>query len=56
MDFTLTPKQQDLQARAEKIGRSFADQAREWDESDEAPYRDLRTRRRRGTFGCRDAH
>src|ERR1700741_3037697 len=41
MDFTLTPKQQDLQARAEKLGRSFADQAREWDESDEAPYREI---------------
>ena len=41
MDFTLTPKQQDLQARAEKLGRSFADQAREWDESDDAPYREI---------------
>ena len=42
MDFTLTPEQQDLQARAcEKLGRSFADQAREWDESDEAPYREI---------------
>src|SRR6202008_2123877 len=41
MDFPLPPKEQDLQAGAEKLGRSFADQAREWDESDEAPYREL---------------
>ncbi|BBY80202.1 acyl-CoA/acyl-ACP dehydrogenase [Mycolicibacterium pulveris] len=41
MDFTLTPDQRDLQARAEKLGRSFADQAASWDESDDAPYREL---------------
>ena len=41
MDFSLTPEQQDLQARAEKLGRSFADEARAWDASDEAPYRDI---------------
>jgi hypothetical protein len=41
IDFSLTPEQQDLQARAEKIGRSFADQARGWDESDDAPYREI---------------
>ena len=41
MDFTLTPEQQDLQTRAEKLGRSFADEAREWDASDEAPYREI---------------
>ena len=41
MDFSLTPEQQDLQARAEKLGRSFADEARAWDASDEAPYREI---------------
>src|SRR6201998_4525457 len=41
MDFTLTPKQQDLQARAEKLGRGFADHAGEWHESAEAPYREI---------------
>ena len=41
MDFSLTPEQQDLQACAEKLGRSFADEARAWDASDEAPYRDI---------------
>src|ERR1700740_1216018 len=41
MDFTLTPKQQDLQARAEKLGLSFADHAREGVGSDEAPYREF---------------
>src|SRR6201998_4928955 len=41
MDVPLPPKQQDLQARAEKLGRPFAHQAREWDESDEAPYREI---------------
>ena len=41
MDFNLTPEQQDLQARAEKLGRSFAEDARGWDESDEAPYREI---------------
>jgi alkylation response protein AidB-like acyl-CoA dehydrogenase len=28
-------------ARAEKLGRLFADQAREWGESDDAPYREI---------------
>ena len=37
MDFALTPEQASLQARAEELGRSFAEHAREWDESDEAP-------------------
>ena len=41
MDFNLTSGQQDLQARAEKLGRSFADEARTWDESDEAPYHEI---------------
>ncbi|MUL65903.1 isovaleryl-CoA dehydrogenase [Mycobacterium sp. CBMA 234] len=41
MDFTLTAAQQDLQARAEKLGRSFAEEARAWDESDDAPYREI---------------
>src|ERR1700733_8981160 len=39
MDFSLTPEQVDLQTRAEKLGRTFADEAREWDEADDAPYR-----------------
>jgi butyryl-CoA dehydrogenase len=41
MDFTLTPHQRDLQARAEKLGRSFAEEARIWDETDQAPYREI---------------
>jgi butyryl-CoA dehydrogenase len=41
MDFALTDAQRDLQQRAEALGRSFADQARAWDESDAAPYADL---------------
>ena len=41
MDFTLTPEQLDLQARAEKLGRFFRDKARMWDESDEAPYGEI---------------
>jgi hypothetical protein len=35
---TVTPEQQDLQACAEKLGRSFAEKTREWDESDGHPY------------------
>ncbi|QLL07569.1 acyl-CoA dehydrogenase family protein [Mycobacterium vicinigordonae] len=41
MDFALTASQQDLQARAEKVGRSFADEVRQWDELDQAPYREI---------------
>lgn len=41
MDFTLTAEQRDLQERAETLGRSFADEARKWDECDEAPYREI---------------
>jgi butyryl-CoA dehydrogenase len=39
MNFTLTGEQRELQERAEAVGASFAGQAREWDESDAAPYR-----------------
>lgn len=41
MDLELTPEQLKLQATAEEVGRSFRDEAREWDESDEAPYREI---------------
>lgn len=41
MDFSLTPAQRDLQARAEALGRSFAAEAAAWDASDEAPYREI---------------
>ena len=41
MDFNLTVEQRDLQARAEKLGSSLRDRAREWDELDEAPYAEL---------------
>jgi butyryl-CoA dehydrogenase len=39
MDLDLTPDQLDLQRRAEAAGAEFSDQARAWDESDDAPYR-----------------
>ncbi|KAA1379927.1 acyl-CoA dehydrogenase family protein [Aeromicrobium fastidiosum] len=41
MDLDLTPEQVKLQATAEEVGRSFRDDARDWDESDEAPYRHI---------------
>ena len=41
MNFGLTPAQLDLQQRAETLGRSLRDRAREWDESDDAPYTDI---------------
>lgn len=41
MDFDLTPAQRTLQAAAEEVGRSFRDEARDWDESDEAPYGEI---------------
>jgi butyryl-CoA dehydrogenase len=41
MDFELTPAQRKLQAAAEEVGRSFRDEARAWDESDSAPYREI---------------
>src|SRR5438309_9596989 len=39
MDFTLTEEQADLQQRAVAAGEEFREQARAWDESDDAPYR-----------------
>ncbi len=39
MVFALTPEQLALQARAVAAGEEFRDQARGWDESDDAPYR-----------------
>ncbi|MEA2169159.1 MAG: butyryl-CoA dehydrogenase [Solirubrobacteraceae bacterium] len=39
MDLNLTADQLDLQERARAAGAEFRDQAREWDESDDAPYR-----------------
>jgi len=41
VNFTLTDEQRDLQARAEALGATFRDRAREWDESDTAPYREI---------------
>jgi alkylation response protein AidB-like acyl-CoA dehydrogenase len=41
MNFQLTDAQRDLQARAEALGASFAGEARAWDESDDAPYREI---------------
>jgi alkylation response protein AidB-like acyl-CoA dehydrogenase len=41
MNFQLTDAQRDLQARAEALGASFAGEARVWDESDDAPYREI---------------
>jgi butyryl-CoA dehydrogenase len=41
MDFELTPEQADLQERALAAGAEFRDSAREWDESDDAPYREI---------------
>src|SRR2546430_6686211 len=41
MDFSLTPVQQDLQTRAEKLGRSFVEEAAGWDATDQAPYREI---------------
>jgi len=38
MDFELDSAQLDLQKRAEAVGDAFRDQARAWDESDDAPY------------------
>jgi butyryl-CoA dehydrogenase len=44
--FTLTPEQEELKARAEALGASLRDQARGWDEADEAPYADIFARAR----------
>jgi len=44
--FALTPEQEELKARAEALGASLRDQARGWDETDEAPYADIFTRAR----------
>ena len=41
MDFNLTPAQLDLQQRAAEAGAEFREQARAWDERDEAPYREI---------------
>ncbi|QZS57006.1 acyl-CoA/acyl-ACP dehydrogenase [Rhodococcus opacus] len=41
MDFQLNRDQLDLQNRAEAVGASFRGEAREWDESDNAPYNDI---------------
>lgn len=41
MDFQLNRDQLDLQKRAEAVGASFRGEAREWDESDNAPYNDI---------------
>jgi butyryl-CoA dehydrogenase len=41
MDLDLTPAQLKLQTTAEEVGRSFRDEARGWDEADEAPYRQI---------------
>ena len=41
MDFELTAEQQDLQERARAAGAEFREAARGWDETDEAPYREV---------------
>src|SRR5438445_13873126 len=41
MDFELTSAQRDLRERAEATGAQFRDEARAWDESDEAPYQQI---------------
>lgn len=41
MDFDLTATQRKVQSTAEEVGRSFRDEARGWDESDAAPYREI---------------
>lgn len=41
MNFELTPAQRELQETAEALGASFKDEARAWDEQDEAPYREI---------------
>ena len=41
MDFDLTAAQRKIQSTAEEVGRSFRDEARSWDESDAAPYREI---------------
>jgi butyryl-CoA dehydrogenase len=41
MNFALTADQEQLKARAEVLGRSFAEHARTWDESDNAPYHEI---------------
>ncbi len=41
MDFELTAEQQDLQERAPAAGAEFREAARGWDETDEAPYREV---------------
>jgi alkylation response protein AidB-like acyl-CoA dehydrogenase len=41
MDFELDSAQLDLQKRAEAVGDAFRDQARAWDESDDAPYAEI---------------
>jgi alkylation response protein AidB-like acyl-CoA dehydrogenase len=39
MDFDFSPAQRELQERAVAAGAEFRDQARAWDEQDDAPYR-----------------
>jgi butyryl-CoA dehydrogenase len=41
MDFELTPAQEELRDRALAAGEEFRGAAREWDDSDDAPYRDI---------------
>jgi alkylation response protein AidB-like acyl-CoA dehydrogenase len=41
MDFELNSAQRDLQKRAEALGDEFRDEARAWDESDNAPYQQI---------------
>jgi butyryl-CoA dehydrogenase len=41
VNFTLTPEQLALQERAVAAGKEFRDRASRWDESDEAPYREI---------------
>lgn len=46
LDFRLTQEQLELQDRAEKLGASFRDEVRAWDERDEAPYPEIFDRAR----------
>jgi alkylation response protein AidB-like acyl-CoA dehydrogenase len=41
MDFTLTDAQRELQERAAALALTFKDSAREWDETDYAPYPEI---------------
>lgn len=41
MDFELDSAQLDLQKRAQAVGDAFRDEARGWDESDDAPYAEI---------------